>query len=146
MRVVKAADLARNLGISRRTVADWCKKRPDLAIKRAGSYWIRLDALANSQGLDLVQAFMLAHTKQHWIKAIDIAKNSNIPRRTIAHWCKTRPHLAKRIGRNWYIAIEDLDAHPRDAQVLRKWAPKARTTAALLEYASERIEQPEASG
>lgn len=109
MRLIKAAELARQLGIAPRTMRKICKKDPALAVMNRGAYYIRLEALARLPGFDLVTAFLLP--TQRWIKAVDLARSSGVPRRTIAQWCHDRPRFATRIGRVWYVDLEGLGAN-----------------------------------
>ena len=106
MKTVTCADLARTLGISRYTVRDWCQTIPNFAYKRGRQWVIRLSAVATLPGFDYVRA--LTHTKKRWIKAVDLAASAGYSRRTMSHWCKTRPNMAIRIGRIWYVCPEDL--------------------------------------
>lgn len=144
MKPVKATDLARSLKISRRTVSDWCRRDPTLAFKKGRDYYIRLERLAEKPGMDIVLA--ITATKQPWVKAIDLARWAEIPRRTVAYWCRTRPRFAKRIGRTWYISVEELGASPEQAETLRKWAPTHKTAANFLEFVASFTQLREQTG
>lgn len=134
---IKATALARALGISRRTVYDWCRRDPNLAYRKNGrDYYIRIEELAKRPGMDIVTALLLEKDGE-WIKAVDLAKLAGVPRRTVANWCATRPWFARRIGRNWYLSREVLGATPAQAKFLRKWAPNARNAARIATFASE---------
>lgn len=89
-------------------MGDICQSDSKLAFKRNGIYYIRLEELAKRPGFDLVTALLSPHGK--WIKAIELARRSGIPRRTMASWCRNRPNFAKRIGRIWYVDLELLGA------------------------------------
>lgn len=137
MKFIKATVLARTLGISRRTVSDWCRRDPSLAFRREGrDYYIRVEQLAKRPGMDIISALLLENDGK-WMKAVDLARLAGVPRRTVAHWCATRPWFARRIGRNWYLSREVLGATPEQAEFLQKWAPSARTSAKLAVLASD---------
>jgi hypothetical protein len=105
MRLVRAADIARQLGIPLRTMRDICKRDPALAVIRHGAYYIRLDELAKRPGFDLVSAILLR--TRRWVKAVDVARARGRSRRNVAFWCRTRQRYAFRLGKIWYV---DLDA------------------------------------
>lgn len=107
MRLIKAVDLAKQLGISTNTMRRMCAKDPSIAIKRKGVYYICLENLATKPGFDLVGALLLP-TKR-WVKAIEVARKAGISRKTVSNWCRTRQRFACRIGRIWYIDIETFD-------------------------------------
>lgn len=135
MKIVKAAQLAKTLGISRFTIRDLCRRDTALAFKKGRDYYIRLDVLATRPGFDAVSVLLL--TKKRWIKAVDLAHMAQCPRRTVAYWCKRRPHLAHRIGRIWYVCIDDLGATPDQMETLMKWAPDKKTTIKFLDVVSD---------
>lgn len=134
MRTIKAIELAKTLGIARRTVAGWCAADPKLAFKRNGVYYIRVSELARRPGFDLVSALTL--TNSRWIKAISLAAVARRPRRTIANWCANRPRFAKRVGRVWYVDLEALGATDEQVETLRRWAPQQRTAIEVLSAAT----------
>lgn len=108
MRTIKATDLARRLGISRRTMSWICKKDTALAFKKQGVYFIRLTELAKRPGFTLISALMIPHSR--WIKATDLARISGVPLQTMNTWCRNRPNFAKRISNTWYVDLELLGA------------------------------------
>lgn len=57
--------------------------------------------------MDLITAFMLHH-EQRWVPATAFARISKISRKTIANWCKDQRKFAKRLGRIWYIDLDQL--------------------------------------
>jgi hypothetical protein len=134
MKAVKAIELARTLGISRRTMSGWCRADPALAYKKEGVYWIRLERLAQKPGLDIVS--VLTGTQNRWIKAIDLARWAGIPRETVAYWCRKRPRFAKRIGRLWYVSLDELGCTSEQAEALRKWVPDRGSIASFVEFTS----------
>lgn len=134
MKLIKATVLAKSLGISRRTVADWCAKDPKLAVRKGRDYWIRVDVLATRDGMDIVQALLC--TNQRWVKAIDLAAWAEVPRRTVAYWCQKRSWFGRRIGRTWYVDLEALGASPEQAEALKKWAPSHKSAADFVGFAS----------
>lgn len=122
MKLKRMRDLARELGIPRETFQRWIERDPDLAVwvpggRGGGSWWVKLDKLAGREGITLEDAYMLGSTR--WIKAVELAALSGIPRKTIANWCRDRPGFAKRIGRVWYVDLEDLGASREDVETLR---------------------------
>jgi hypothetical protein len=123
------SELCDRLGIPRRTFNQWVQNDPKLAVfvpnhegraNGGGSYWVRLDRLAEKYGIDRVIAYTLPSA--NWVKAVDIAKTSGIPRRSIARWCRDRPGFAVRIGRCWYVDLERLGA---DSEQLSTLASRA---------------------
>jgi hypothetical protein len=120
MRLVRMRELAAKLGIPIRTFQSWVEADPSLSVLRKGPgktgkvHWIKLDHFAGRHGIDLTDAYMLGSSK--WLKAVTLAELSGISRRTIAHWCRDRPKFAKRIGRIYYIDLEQLGAGPEDIQ------------------------------
>ncbi len=93
-----------------------CRKDPELAYKKNGIYYIRLTVLSTRPGFDLISALMI--TTQTWVKAVDAAQLSGLPRRTLASWCLTRPRFANRIGRVWYVNVEALGADEDELEFL----------------------------
>lgn len=114
---VKAADLARTLGLPRRTVSDWCRSRPGFAKKVGHDYYISIRALAKREGLDEVKVRTLLNGRL--IKAVQLAELGNVPRRTVSRWCKERPNLALRIGRLWYLAVDSLGCDDEQSSLLK---------------------------
>lgn len=108
MKTIGAARLAKNLGISRFTVRDWCQKIPGLAYKRRNVWVIRLAKLAEMPGFDAVKVHLL--TQKTWVKAVLLAEKAGMSRRTLSYWCKNSPSFAIRIGRIWYVCVDSLDA------------------------------------
>lgn len=111
MKLKRAVDLARELGIPRRTVTDWCIRDPTLGVyikggAGGGSWWIKVEKLIGRHGIGPVDAYMLGSS--HWMKAVDLAKLAGWKRRRVAKWCRDRPSFAKRIGRIYYIDLEAL--------------------------------------
>lgn len=111
MRLERMSELCRQLGIPRRTFQDWVKSDPELAVWReggvgGGSYWIRIDRLAEKLGS--IEAYTLRG--QRWIRASRLAKAFGISRFTMLNWCQGRPGFAKRIGRNYYVDLEQFGA------------------------------------
>jgi len=117
MRTIRATELARQLGISRRTMSDICKNDPGLAFKRNRAYYIRLTELAKRPGFDIIDALLAPHGS--WIKAVKLAKMAGIPRKTMSTWCRTRPNFAKRIWRIWYVDLEQIGANEDQIKMLR---------------------------
>lgn len=126
MRLIKLADLSERLGIPRRTLNDWVKDDPALAVWvprkvcargfYSGEYWIRLDRLAGRPGIDSIDALLLGEAR--WMKAVDLAALSGISRRTLSYWCRTRAGFGRRIGRNWYVDLEQFGAQSADVESL----------------------------
>lgn len=108
MKLVRAAHLAKTLGISRHTVKRWCQVDPHVAIKIGRYWWIRLERLAARPGMDIVLAMMLPH--QRWVKAVLLSEWTGIPRKTIANWCRDRQGFARRLGRIWYVDVDNLSS------------------------------------
>ncbi len=107
-RLVKLSVLSAQLGISRRTLSDWCLRDPSIAVRRGGKgFWIKLDKLAGKPGIDLVEAHLIG--EQRWIKAVELAEMAGIPRRTIGTWCRRNANFARRLGRIWYVNLSRLD-------------------------------------
>jgi hypothetical protein len=134
MRLVKARELARSLGIPIRTMSYMCKTDPEIAIKRDGVYYVKLDKLAERPGFDLITAMLLP--TQRWVRAIDVAKFAHRSRKTMNNWCRSRPRFAMRIGRIWYINLEELGASEEQIETLRKYVPNQRATIDFLSAAS----------
>lgn len=133
MKVIKATELARTLGMSRYTMRDICRNDPKLAFKRGRDYWVRISELAKRPGMDIIEA-ILAPNSGKWVKAVDLAKMAGLPRRTIAYWCKNRPHFARRIGRLWYLSTDVLGVTPDQAEFLAKWAPSQQTAVRAAQF------------
>lgn len=120
-RLIKASDLSKNTGISRHTIKCWCKRDPELAVKKKGHWWLRLDRLAEKSGLDPARLFVL--TQRRWIKATDFTRGKyRLPRRTVAYWCLKRPNFAIRLGRVWYVCLDEIASTYEESEALRKWA------------------------
>lgn len=112
MRYIKASDLATALGVSPRTVRYWCKTRPNLAFKKKGVYYIKLNEIAACDGFDLITANMI---KSHrWMKLVEVARLLEITRQTAWWMCRNGHFTGLRIGRTWYLNVHDL------GQVVRK--------------------------
>jgi hypothetical protein len=118
VRVKQATVLARELGIPRRTMALWCKKDPELAYKIGRIYWVRLERFAGRPGVGLIDALTLGSSR--WMKAADLARLSEISRKTIGNWCRNRPGFAKRLGSDWYVDLESLGCSEEDIENLVK--------------------------
>lgn len=109
MRTVKAIDLARDLGIPRSTMARWCSKRSDLAFKRNGQWYVRVDALADCDGVGgLIGAQLVARDRHRWIPLREIAARLPINPRTLRRWARKGSGAFKRIGRNWNVDPAEL--------------------------------------
>ncbi len=121
MRLIKATQLARMLGISTRSVAKWCKEDPNLAFLKGRQYYIKLDELARRPGFDLVAALTLENAC--WVRAVDYAAAAGRPRRNVAHLCKTKPRFAKRIGRIWYIDLVEEGLSADQIAVIKSLIP-----------------------
>lgn len=111
MKLVRMRELSRKLGIPRETFQRWIELDPSLAVWReggigGGSWWFKLDKLAEKAGLSLVDAYMLVEAR--WVKAVDLAAFTGTSRRTLAWWCKNRPRFGIRLGRNWYVDIDQM--------------------------------------
>jgi hypothetical protein len=115
---IRAAMLAKKLGMPRRTMAWICKNDPELAYKKGRIYYIRVSVLATKPGFDIISALLSPHCK--WIKARELARISGIPVRTMGAWCKTRPNFARRISNVWYVDLEQLGATPAQIKLLSK--------------------------
>lgn len=125
-RTLKARKLARDLGIPRRTMTNICRNTPDLAYKdRKGQWVVRVSELAKRPGFDLIQALMVTTTR--WIPAAALARILGIPPRTMTHHCANRTYNAKRIGRNWYVDLSQMDA---PEELIAEWLGQYRQTAA----------------
>lgn len=85
-------------------MANWCKTDPALAFKKKGIYYIKLHELAKRPGLDLEAVRKLGESR--WVRAVDAAKQYGIPERTLRHQCNQTPGLARRIGKNWYLNLD----------------------------------------
>lgn len=131
MKYIKASKLAKALGISRYTVRTWCQQQPNLARKRGRDWYISIKELARRDGLDPVKVLTL--TQEKWVKAVALAEKAEISRRTIAHWCKTRPDFALRIGRIWYIHPGELGATPDQIDIIKRWCPTRASLHKFLE-------------
>jgi len=120
MRMMRMGELAAKLGIPRRTFQDWIDRDPDLGIfiddRYGGTWWIKLDKLAGRQGIDLTAAYMLGSSR--WIKAVTLAELAGISRHTMRNWCRNRPGFAKRIGRIFYVDLEEFGASFDDVENL----------------------------
>lgn len=121
MRLVRMRDLARQLGIPVRTIQRWVEKDPSLSVlKDDGSqggpcHWIIIAKLVE-RGLKVSDAYTIM--EQRWVKAVDLAAVSGISRKTVANWCRGRPGFAKRLGRVWYVDLEQFGASPEEAAIL----------------------------
>lgn len=133
--LIRAGELARALGISRYTVRDWCRRDPELAIRKNGMNYVRVRVLATKPGMDMIQALLVPH--QRWVKTTDMARLAGISRKTVNNWCRSRPWFACRIGRTWYLNLTALDASPEEMDFLKKMAPRERVSARILESAGE---------
>lgn len=109
MNEMKAIDLAKSIGISRSTMSKWCKNSQIPARKVKRVWWVRLDRLAETTGIHIVDMLMIPHKR--WMKSTDLAKLTGFSRKTINNWCRTRPKLAMRLKTAWYV---DLDALGND--------------------------------
>ncbi len=118
MKTIRATILAKQLGISRFTMACICRRDTKLAFKRNGIYYIRITELAKLPGFNLIDALLVPHG--NWVKAIDLARLSGISRRTMTSWCKTRHNFAKRIARVWYVDLDQLDATESQIETLKQ--------------------------
>lgn len=121
MKLVRASELARNLGIPDRTMRQWCLTDPKLAIFISGgigggSWWVKLERLAERSNISILDAYTLS--TQRWKKATELAKLSGISRKTIANWCRNRPGFAKRIGRVYYVDLEQMGANRDEIDAL----------------------------
>lgn len=134
MKLIKAATLARNLGIPRRTVSDWCRRDRKLAKKIKNDYYIYIDRLAECHGLDPIKARLILNRRL--IKARTMAELAHMPRRTLARWCRDRSDLAIRIGRVYYLDLEGLGCTEAQAEALRKWVPYAKSAAKFVHIAA----------
>ena len=118
MKLVKMRELARRLGIHIQTFQKWVQKDPDLAVWRndryGGSWWIKVEKFVGRQGIGLIDAYTLGDRR--WIKAVDAAKIMGVSRHTMRNWCNNRPGFAKRLGRVFYIDLEDLGAAPDEVE------------------------------
>ena len=122
MKLRRMRDLARDLGIPRRTFQSWIEKDPSLAVwvpdSIGGAYWVKLDTLAERTGISLTESYTLGASR--WIQATVLAELAGISRRTVAWWCRNRPGFAKRLGRIYYVDLESLGASRGDLEALRK--------------------------
>ncbi len=116
-------EFAERLGIPLRTVKRWIAEDPELSELRPRpgdigglERWIRLDALANRPGFDLMEAYLLGIHR--WIKAATLARLAGISRHTMRDWCNNRPGFAKRIGRIFYVDLQDFGADFDDVEDL----------------------------
>ncbi len=120
MRLMKMGELAAKLGIPRRTFQGWIEREPGLGVfindRNGGSWWVKLDKLAGRQGITLTDALMLG--SRRWVAAVDLAILAGISKRTMSHWCRTRPGFAKRIGQVYYVDLEELGASFDDVEEL----------------------------
>lgn len=132
MKLVRASEFARDVGINRNTMKAWFKSKRHLFVKKSGHYYLKLDALAGCDGIDIVDAMTLPG--QRWVRAVDLAHDAGIPRKTVANWCRARPNFAKRIGKVWYVDIASLGASPEEAEALRKWAPDRKTLITFVDH------------
>lgn len=114
MKLMRMGDLCRQLNISRRTFNGWVEADPTLGIFIKGVWWIKLDQLAQRHGISLTETFMLGSSR--WVKAVDLARIAGINRRTVAHWCLTRPNFGRRIGRIWYIDLAQWATTPEELE------------------------------
>lgn len=121
MRLVLMADLCKQLGIPRRTFQDWVKKDPSLAVLLPGprgsmAYYIRIDRLAGRHGIGPIDAYLLPRAR--WIRATELAQLAGKSRWTVQDWCRKRPGLGKRIGRNYWVDLDQLGASEEEIQAL----------------------------
>ncbi len=120
MKLMKMRELADKLGIPISTFQKWVERDSSLGVfihdRFGGSWWIKLDKLAGRHGITLVDAYMLGSSR--WIKAVVLAELTGISRRTMSHWCRTRPGFAKRIGRIYYVDLQELGASFDDVEGL----------------------------
>lgn len=126
MRLMRLRELSESLGIPVATIQKWVERDPALSILKHGgpggrSHWIKLDRLANKHGMTLIDAYMLGSTR--WIKAVVLAEQAGISRKTMANWCRDRPGFAKRLGRIYYI---DLEAFGADPEAVKQFIGKLR--------------------
>lgn len=110
MQTVRAIDLARDLGIPRRTMSRLCSRRPDLAVMRDGEWFVRVDALGNCDGIGgTIGALLLARDPHRWVRIGEIAARFGVHRRTLARWARAGEIPARRIGRNWYVDTAEIE-------------------------------------
>lgn len=125
-RLMRIAELARLTGISRRTLLDVAHREPDLVTVRDNTLYFVIDKLASKPGMGIIATLTLADG-QRWMKVVDLAKISGIPRRTLAMWAKERPNFACRIGKIWYVRLETLGASPEQQKFLSRWTEDIET-------------------
>lgn len=121
MKLIRMRDLCAQLGIPIRTFQKWAEEDPELTILIKGgrggrSHWVKLDRLVGRQGISLTEAYLLGSSR--WMKAVDLAARAGISRKTVANWCRHRPGFAKRIGRIYYVDLEQFGASPDDVESL----------------------------
>lgn len=110
MQWVTAQLIAEKLSLSDRTVRDWCMRDRSLAHKEGHTWRVNIRRLAETHGIDLVDLLLLLQNPEPGlIKAAELARRAGIPRRTVAHWCRTRPDFAIRIGVVWFVDLSRLD-------------------------------------
>lgn len=94
---------------------------PHLARKSAGIWHVNVRTLAAHRGFDLVELLILLRSPTtSLVKATELARTSGLPRRTIAHWCLTRPGFAVRVGNVYYVALDRLGVTPEEVASRRR--------------------------
>lgn len=115
-------ELAKELGIPIATFQKWVEKDPTLGVyvddRSGGSWWIKLDKFATRHGMTLQDAYLLG--SRRWVRAVDLAAVSGIPRRSLARRCRDRPGFGKRLGRVYYIDLEEFGASEEQLEKLQQ--------------------------
>lgn len=109
MTLIKSTVLAKALGVSRFTVRDWCRKQPDMVVKKGRDNYIKLEILMGKPDVDEVELLLLLNddnAARRYIKLVELARIARLPRRTLAYWCMHRPGFGFRCGRNWFVNLQ----------------------------------------
>ena len=122
-RLLSLGELARLTGIPRTTLLGIAVREPHLTTRRGRTTYFVLSKLAEKPGMGVIETLTLADGPR-WVKLVDLAQISGIPRRTLATWAKTRPNFACRIGRIWYVRLETLGASPEQQKFFERWSQK----------------------
>jgi hypothetical protein len=124
MRIIKAAEFARIMGASPRTVRYWCQT-PGFAVRISGDWWVNLDWVKAEFDIEVADDGL--HT-QHWVRAASL-EAFEIPSSTLELWCQNNPHLAKKMFDEYFIDLDDLGADGKDLELLRRFADLQRVAA-----------------
>ncbi len=90
-------------------------REPELAHKEGSIWKVNIRKLSEIQNIDLVELLLILQSPTtSLVKATTLSRTSGLPRRTIAHWCKTRPGFAIQIGHVWFVDLAHWGVTPEE--------------------------------